>query len=265
MTPSPRSFAHVISCTAIFGALFFTPLQRGQSSEAEAATGVKTAIPEMQSARQLVVIKTANWASVTATIELFERHASGRWESHAGPFPAVVGRNGLRWGLGLHGSAPSESAEKREGDDCAPAGVFRLGEVFGAAAANATRFLKLPYVMVTDDLEAVDDSNSRHYNRLVHRNDMPPDWRSSEKMRAVGGFYRWGVVVRHNWEQKPDHGSCIFLHLWGGPAHGTAGCTAFAPETMETLLRWLDGGARPLLVQLPVSEFAARRQSWGLP
>lgn len=238
---------------------------RGQRASS-GADGTKAVIPQLAAARQLLVVKTADWPAVPATLELFERAAEGGWARRAGPFPAATGRHGLRWGLGLHGSAPAGAAEKREGDGCAPAGVFELDQVFGTAPAKTVAFLKMPYVMATADLEAVDDPASRHYNRLIRRSDAgQPDWRSSEKMLNPDGLYRWGIVVRHNWGQRPDRGSCIFLHLWRGPAAGTAGCTAMAPDTMETLLRWLDGDLHPLLVQLPVREYAARQRAWGLP
>ena len=239
---------------------------RAATAGETAAGGVNTSIPELKRARQLIVVKTVAWGAVPATVEFFERANGGSWKRHAGPFPAVTGRHGLRWGLGLHGSAPAGAVKKIEGDGCAPAGVFALDQVFGAAPAEAARFLKMSYIMATADFEGVDDPASRHYNRLVHRADVPkPDWRSSEKMLNKDGLYRWGIVVRHNWGQQPGSGSCIFLHLWRGPAAGTAGCTAFAPETMETLLHWLDRDAHPLLVQLPLDEYAARKQSWRLP
>lgn len=269
MTTPPRPIAlTVLGLTALGALLLATWRRTGQAAPAGETTedGVKAAIPELIRARQLIVVKTKDWSAVSATVELFERVDGGRWKSHAGPFPAVTGRNGLRWGLGLHGSAPAGAARKSEGDGCGPAGVFALDQVFGSAPPESGRFLKLPYIMATPDLEAIDDPASRHYNRLVLRSEVQkPDWKSSEKMLNRHGLYRWGVVVRHNWSQHPGSGSCIFLHLWRGPAAGTAGCTAFAPESMDTLLHWLDRAAHPLLVQLPLDQYAAKQRAWGLP
>lgn len=269
MTTFRRSITLSLLGLTALGSLILATLRRashgGPVSET-AAGGVKAAIPAIARTRQLIVVKTGDWAAVPATLELFERADGGVWKSHAGPFPAVTGRHGLRWGLGLHGSAPAGAVEKRESDGCAPAGVFELDQVFGSAPAAEASFLKLPYITATPDLEGVDDPASRHYNRLVRRSEVrQPDWRSSEKMLNPDGLYRWGVVVRHNWSQRPGSGSCIFLHLWRGPGTGTAGCTAFAPETMDALLHWLDRDAHPLLVQLPRDEYAARQQSWRLP
>jgi L,D-peptidoglycan transpeptidase YkuD (ErfK/YbiS/YcfS/YnhG family) len=230
------------------------------------ALGIKSYIPELTVARQMIVVKVSNWSEFVATMDLFERAAGGEWKHCAGPFAAVIGRNGLRWGMGLHGTAPAGTTGKCEGDGCAPAGVFELDQVFGSAAAESTRLLKMPYIVTTADLEGVDDPTSRYYNRLVRRSEIRrPDWRSSEKMIDADGLYQGGVVVRHNWYQQRGCGSCIFLHLWRKPTAGTAGCTAFARDTVDTLLHWLDHDLSPVLVQLSASEYEARKRAWSLP
>jgi D-alanyl-D-alanine dipeptidase len=254
-----------LAALGAFGAVIWRRAGHAQTAS-ETSGRVKDSIPELKVARQLIVVKTADWPAVPATIEFYERMGEGVWKSHAGPFPAVTGRSGLRWGLGLHGSAPRGAVGKREGDGAAPAGVFELDQAFGFAPPAEAAFLKMPYLPVSADLEGVDDTASRFYNRLVRRSEVrAPDWKSSEVIRKVGELYRWGVVVRHNWKPEPGFGSCIYLHIWRGPESGTSGCTAFAPETMDALLHWLDRDAHPLLVQLPFDEYAARKQSWRLP
>ncbi len=85
-------------------------------------------------------------------------------------------------------------------------------------------------------------------------------------MRRKDDRYRLVVWVGHNDAPVvPGGGSCIFLHLRSGPDATTSGCTAFEPEPMERLLRWLDPAARPVLVQLPDAEYRARAAEWGLP
>ena len=91
-------------------------------------------------------------------------------------------------------------------------------------------------------------------------------------MRETGEAYRLGIVVDHNGiagasAEAPVRGggSCIFLHIWQGVGHGTAGCTAMAPAEIEMLLRWLDPKRKPLLVQLTAEEFARVMKPWGLP
>lgn len=261
-TPVTFGFVKLIAVGALFVAAWRC------ISHGRAAEEVNSTIPEVGTAKQLIVVKTADWSAVPATVELFERTDAGGWRRHGVPFPAVTGRSGLRWGLGLHGGAPAGVTGKREGDGRAPAGVFELDQVFGYSSAEAAGFLKMPYVVATRDLEGVYDPASKpYYNRLVDRTKVSnPDWKHSEKMLNDSGLYRWGIVVRHNWAQKTDYGSCIFLHIWRGPGSGgTAGCTAFPAEEMDKLLHWLDHRANPLLVQLPEAEYARRKPAWRLP
>ncbi|MDQ3159665.1 MAG: hypothetical protein M3Q51_01425, partial [Pseudomonadota bacterium] len=56
-----------------------------------------------------------------------------------------------------------------------------------------------------------------------------------------------------------------FAHLWTAPNSTTAGCTAMAPASMDTLLAWLDARRKPVFVQLPQSQYQAMRDSWKLP
>ena len=229
-------------------------------------------------ARQLVLVVTPAWDSVGATLRRFERaDASGAWREVGAAVPAVVGRTGLAWGAGLAARAEAGGPVKREGDGRAPAGVFRLGEAFGFAPPDSVRgWLRMPYRHVTADFECVDDTASRHYNRLLHRADASAvDWGSSEKMRTVAQ-YRFGLVVDHNGgagsrAAAKGGGSCIFLHIWSRPAApgarpaGTAGCTAFSEQELVALLRWLDPDARAVLVQLPDEAYRRLRGEWGVP
>jgi L,D-peptidoglycan transpeptidase YkuD (ErfK/YbiS/YcfS/YnhG family) len=56
----------------------------------------------------------------------------------------------------------------------------------------------------------VDDSASTFYNRIVDSAQVKRDWKSAEEMLSTDGTYRLGAVIRHNWEQIPECGSCIF-------------------------------------------------------
>jgi len=170
--------------------------------------------------------------------------------------------------------APPDSAErgndgdpgKREGDGRSPAGVFSLSGAFGYAPGGECPWIKLPYREATSTLKCIDDIRSRHYNRLVNAGEEPKDWSSCEEMRRPDDQYRLGIVVEHNAAPAiPDRGSCIFIHIWKGPEVGTAGCTAMAPEDMETLLRWLDPAAVPVLIQLPESAYRQLKGPWELP
>jgi L,D-peptidoglycan transpeptidase YkuD (ErfK/YbiS/YcfS/YnhG family) len=223
--------------------------------------------PQIGRSNQLLLVTSARWDAIAAELRCFERRNTGSaWVEVFTVPKAVLGRHGLGWGVGLHGRSAGDGPVKREGDSRAPAGVFRLVEIFGYAPRAHTGIAHFPYRHLTDDVEGVDDPASRHYNRLVTANSVGvKDWNSSEKMRQAGEVYRWGVVVAHNWDQIPNAGSCIFLHIWERPGEPTSGCTAMPAEQMLKVIRWLDERKNPVLVQLPREEYSHFRDAWGLP
>jgi zinc D-Ala-D-Ala dipeptidase len=228
----------------------------------------KTAIRELITCEQLVTVTTKSWDDIRATVHLYERTPSdgSAWRQFGNPFPAVIGQNGLAWGIGLHGYGKPGEPEKREGDKKTPAGVFRFGEVFGTARPEQVSFLRLSYRQVTPTTEAVDDPKSKYYNQVVDRRSVThPDWTSFESMLRVGDRYRLGVFVRHNTAAYPGFGSCIFFHVWEPKHPETTGCTATSYDHLIRLLRWLDPKKDPLIVQLPEDEYGNLKQPWGLP
>jgi D-alanyl-D-alanine dipeptidase len=233
------------------------------SISAERLPALKERLPELSSSSQLILVLSRDWNATKAKLYAFERDDAGNWKPATIDSNVVIGRKGMAWGIGLHGGCERGSACKKEGDERAPAGVFELDEIFGVAKAPKLRF---PYRHVTTTTEAIDDPRSRFYNRIVDaRRVQRKDWASSERMLRSDDLYRWGIVVRHNWKQRPGRGSCIFLHTWLGPEQGTSGCTAMPSPVLQKLIRWIDQAKRPVLVQLPVAEYRRLRSSWGLP
>lgn len=238
--------------------------------------GVQAAAPAevFADSRQILLVTTPAPDAVDGQLQRYQRSGSGdSWQAVGHAVPIVVGKNGLAWGSGLLPAPASASPLiKREGDGKSPAGVFALGTSFGYAA-KALPGARLSYLALDAATECVDDTDSRHYNRIVARTAQTPDWNSAERMRDMGESYRWGIVVDHNHIAAPaagpqpaaGGGSCIFLHVWKGPGNGTAGCTAMAQPEIETLLAWLDPQRRPLLVQLTTEQYAAVSQAWHLP
>jgi D-aminopeptidase len=186
------------------------------------------------------------------------------WTPIGAPIEGSLGRAGLAWGKGLHPTG-LPGPEKREGDGKSPAGVFDLRLVTGYAKA-APPGTRMAYREATATLRCVDDPRSVHYNRLADEAKTRKDWSSAEDMRRKDDRYRLVVWVGHNDAPVvPGGGSCVFLHLRPGPEATTSGCTAFEPDPMERLLRWLDPKARPVLVQLPDAEYRGRAAEWSLP
>lgn len=198
---------------------------------------------------QVVLVLSPNAESVHARLWLLERR-DGAWMTVRGPIPVTLGVNGLAWGAGEHRvDRPAGFRVKREGDMCSPAGVFRIPVAFGLAPAEDAAWLRLPYTPLTPDIVGVDDPKSRHYNLIVDRTKVEPDWDSDEAMSRHGLLYEWGAFIGHNPDRIPGLGSCIFFHLWPAPGQGTAGCTAMSAGDLRLLLGWLDAAKEPLLVQ----------------
>lgn len=216
--------------------------------------------------QQILLVTTKGWDTVLGSAQRLEIQGT-KFQNVGSPFAVVVGKTGLAWGLGIRSSDLdiTDGPVKKEGDKKSPAGIFALPSAFGYAA-EPPRQTQLPYFPVTSTSECVDDSNSRHYNELLDGSKVTKDWVSSEVMLRNDNFYQWGIFVSHNSHPaRPGAGSCIFLHIWEGPSEGTVGCTAMQEGNILLLFGWLDRKKKPILVQLPESEYAKLRVKWQLP
>jgi D-alanyl-D-alanine dipeptidase len=106
---------------------------------------------------------------------------------------------------------------------------------------------------MSDTHRCVDDRRSRHYNRIVDLRKVSKDWRSAERMKFPSGLYRHGIFVAHNPRNVPGAGSCIFMHIKKANGRPTVGCTAMDRGELLEIMRWLDPGKNPVLVQAPRS------------
>jgi D-alanyl-D-alanine dipeptidase len=215
---------------------------------------------------QLLAVVSDAWADSHASLRRYERQPGRAWREVSGAVPVTLGYNGYAWGAGLHGSgAPQGRAGpiKREGDGRSPAGAFELGIAHGYAPA-ASEALKIPYATTTAADRCIDDPASPHYNRVVSSAQLATDWNSAERMQRDDDLYELAIEIAHN--RSPTQagaGSCIFLHVWGGPNAQVTGCTALDKAQLRSVARWLRPNA--LLVALPRDEYAALQRAWGLP
>ncbi|HMG12527.1 MAG TPA: hypothetical protein VK571_05110 [Gemmatimonadaceae bacterium] len=223
-------------------------------------------VAQVDASRQLVVVITPSWTSTVGTMARFGRTTqNSAWGRLGSPIPIVVGRTGIAWGVGFD-NASTDGPHKREGDGKSPAGIFPLDTAFGFAPRDSVRTVRLPYVQLIPTTDCVDDTASTQYNTVVDRAAVPRvDWNSAEHMREVPQ-YEIGVIVGYNASPPvKGRGSCIFLHIWAGPASRTAGCTAFDEAKLFEMMAWLDPQKRPLLVQLTAAEYEKLRVKWKLP
>jgi zinc D-Ala-D-Ala dipeptidase len=225
-----------------------------------------SSIEAINQAKQMLLTISSNWQDQHATMFLYDRANTGdNWHFETS-FPVMLGRGGMAWGLGIFPRTASMTPEKREGDGCAPAGVFRIPMAFGYGPPTNANY---PYLQLTATVFGVDDPHSIHYNQVVDTRQIPaPDWADAETMLRHDDLYQMGFIVDHNavhGPQDPAYGSCIFLHIWRSPHSPTSGCTSMAKPSMISLAAWLKADDKPVLVQLPKNEYKAMQEQWALP
>jgi L,D-peptidoglycan transpeptidase YkuD (ErfK/YbiS/YcfS/YnhG family) len=192
--------------------------------------------------QQIILVVADDFNTSRAKLELIEGKTSF--------FQTEVnlGKNGLGWGLGEVKLQQKKSEPlKYEGDNKAPAGVFKLTNIFGYDYKSN---YKLPYLHTSQNLICVDDSESNFYNQIIEQNG---DEKSFEYMKRHDYQYKYGVTVLHNKNAQKQRGSCIFLHIEKAPHSGTAGCTSMREKDLLKIINWLDKKKNPILIQIPKS------------
>ena len=179
---------------------------------------------------QLVTVESPSLRSTHATLRTWRR--AGRcWTATGGPYPARVGRNGIR-------------RDRREGDGTTPVGTFPIGRtMYGNEPNPGVRFR---YVRLRCGDWWVEDPRSAAYNTFqrVGCGRRPSFSTPTPDMAASPGAYPYLAVVEFNMRPVvPGRGSGIFLHAQtGGP---TNGCISLRRADLRRVLRWLAPGARP--------------------
>ena len=179
---------------------------------------------------QVLIVHEKTPASVEAVITAWEKKEGG-WHAAFEPVDAVLGKKGLVL-----------AADKKEGDNHTPAGLFYLGTAFGYEPQIET---KLSYRQADENDFWVDDSESAQYNQWV---EGVPQAKSFERLKRGDDLYKYGVVIEHNTAPVvPGAGSAIFLHVWRGNDQPTSGCVAVFEENIKKLLGWLDKEKNPAI------------------
>jgi L,D-peptidoglycan transpeptidase YkuD (ErfK/YbiS/YcfS/YnhG family) len=181
------------------------------------------------SSAQVVTVVAPSARSTTAKLTAWELGPSG-WTAVLGPVSARIGAAGV--------GAASESSTRT------PAGAFTLTEAFGRAGNPGAA---LPYRVVDGDDWWVSDPASPRYNQYAQcaPGSCDFDEAAGEDLYAAGAVYDHAVVIDYNRGGTPGAGSAFFLHISNGAA--TAGCVAIDRGSLQTLLRWLDPAASPVI------------------
>jgi hypothetical protein len=227
----------------------------------------ESAVP--RDCRQLILAVADDWDSTRASLACWERSsARAPWKPAVfeGPVPVLLGSKGMAWGRGVASTEDPSATFKREGDERAPAGCFKIGRVFGYAT-RAPEGCTVPYRQVTRWDAWIDDPAHAHYNRhFVADPANPPPWFEEHRMRLGDFAYEWMIEVRHNADPpRPGFGSAIFFHIRRGPNRPSHGCTTMRKEDLLRVIGWLDERQEPHYVLLPTAVYRERAASWSLP
>lgn len=217
------------------------PDRQGPAAKAQASCPANLAerLRRTGTARQLVTVAGPRMATVSATVELWQREGSC-WRKAGGPWPALIGRNGF-------------SGHHREGDGTTPTGIYAIGPtVYGNAPNPGT---KLRYERLTCGDWWDEDPTSRQYNTFQHVpcGQAPPFGGSSEALWTETTAYPSLIVIEYNVHPVvPYAGSAIFVHAdIGAP---TQGCVTLPVGELDALLRWLRPSGSPHIVMGPAGE-----------
>jgi len=209
-----------------------------------------TTITIPRTTTQLIKVTTKGWNTKYGKLQRYEKNKKGDWIKVGKSIDIILGRNGLGWGLGLHTIPKDAKYIKKEGDGRSPAGLFYLGNGFGYKDFK----INFPYEKYSRTDHCVDDSKSKFYNTIIDSKKVKKDYKSFEHMKLRNNLYKYGITVKHNPENIPQSGSCIFVHIKNKKGTGTAGCTSMSEQSIVRILKWLDEDKNPLLLQLPQSE-----------
>jgi len=194
------------------------------------------------SSQQIILVVADNFSTSKASLEFYEDNILLQ------NFTINLGTNGLGWGIGeVKITQKKDDPIKHEGDKKAPAGIFKLTNIFGYSHDSN---YKLPYLHTSKKLICVDDSNNNFYNHIIEAHG---DEKSFEYMKRKDEQYKYGVTVQHNKEGIFKRGSCIFLHIQKKEGASTAGCTSMSESNLKKIIKRLDKNKNPILIQIPKS------------
>ncbi len=217
--------------------------------------------------KQVLVGTTSGWDSSNVSLTLYEKKF-GKWKKVNSSWKARLGRSGLAWGRGLN-PVPQGARAKKEGDWCAPAGVFKIGIGAWGYASSIRKNDNLQYVQITTRDMWYEDTSSPLYNQY-RRLDHEPRTQAEKKaqMRQGDHAHSLKLFIAHNAAPNAiaGKGSSIFFHIWrGGGSKATAGCTAMSEGNLKNMIARIDPAKHPVYVLLPKAEYDRYRLAWKLP
>ena len=216
--------------------------------------------------RQLLVAIAKDWDSDKALLWAMDRTDQGWAPAFDAPIEVLLGRNGLAWGRGVEPTKAPGGLVKREGDRRTPAGIFKIGRIYGEAEKLPGGSV-YPYRQIGRWDAWVDDLKNPYYNRhYIAKPGKVPPWFESQRMRLGDAAYEFRIEIRHNADPPvPGFGSAIFFHIRRGEDRPSSGCTVMTRSNLVKVIQWLREDRNPHYTILPKAEYDRYREAWGLP
>ena len=135
-------------------------------------------------------------------------------------FKCSIGKKGLK-------------SKKKEGDNCTPIGIFKIGKVY----YRSDRIKKLETVLktkeITKNMGWCDDPYNKKYNKEIVLDKK----NKGEKFFRKDSTYDILIVIEYNTKKiQPFKGSAIFIHLTKN-YEPTQGCVAVKKNDLLILLK----------------------------
>ncbi len=142
-------------------------------------------------------------------------------------FKCSIGKKGLK-------------SKKKEGDNCTPIGIFKIGKVY----YRSDRIKKLETVLktkkITKNMGWCDDPYNKKYNKEIVLDKK----NKGEKLYRRDNTYDVLIVIEYNTKKiKPFKGSAIFIHLTKNYSP-TEGCIALKKKDLLILLKIINKNSK---------------------
>ena len=138
-------------------------------------------------------------------------------------FKCSIGKKGLK-------------SKKKEGDNCTPIGVFKIGKVYYRADRVKKPGTILKTKKITKNMGWCDDPYNKNYNKEIILNKK----NKGEKLFRKDNVYDILIVIEYNTKKiQPFKGSAIFIHLTKNYSQ-TKGCIALKKNDLLILLKIID-------------------------
>jgi hypothetical protein len=182
-----------IALATVLTAAVFLPLHEAQA---------KYCPRVLYRATRLVVVSVPTMQASGATVRTYERNSpASSWEQRSAAEPAVVG-NGIAWGDIFESFAKKGEPVKREGDQRAPAGIFRISATPGATVPKLPGYLPL----------------------------VPTKQLCAEESARPSAAQDASII--------DSPGACIVLDIWGHPDAGADARIALPESRVAFLRNW---------------------------